>query len=184
MAQSRAHALSFDAFFAQPQPQAAAVDQTPSHGVRVPNSSTAAAASRACPLSIDDIFTPPALAAAPEPSRSDDARASAPAGEPSRTASSMPSAIHIDWAEASSSEDEERLDQQTIGGQLWGPELFLAGYSTPAVWEICNLQAAQQWQCPCSKGSGGTTSCLDSSRIAVSINEDSVFLSFSYLYTS
>ena len=167
MAQSRAHALSFDAFFAQPQPQAAAVDQTPSHGVRVPNSSTAAAASRACPLSIDDIFTPPALAAAPEPSRSDDARASAPAGEPSRTASSMPSAIHIDWAEASSSEDEERLDQQTIGGQLWGPELFLAGYSTPAVWEICNLQAAQQWQCPCSKGSGGTTSCLDSSRIHV-----------------
>ena len=167
MAQSRAQALSFDAFFAQPQPQAAAVDQTPSHGVRVPNSSTAAAASRACPLSIDDIFTPPALAAAPEPSRSDDARASAPAGEPSRTASSMPSAIHIDWAEASSSEDEERLDQQTIGGQLWGPELFLAGYSTPAVWEICNLQAAQQWQCPCSKGSGGTMSCLDSSRINV-----------------
>jgi hypothetical protein len=79
----------------------------------------------------------------------------------------MPSAIHIDWAEASSSEDEERLDQQTIGGQLWGPELFLAGYSTPAVWEICNLQAAQQWQCPCSKGSGGTMSCLDSSRINV-----------------
>jgi hypothetical protein len=51
--------------------------------------------------------------------------------------------------------------------QLWGPELFLAGYNTPAVWEMCNLQAAQRWQCPCSKGAGVTISCLDASRIDV-----------------
>ena len=74
------------------------------------------------PLSINDIFGP---------ANHDEAPASESAGEPSQTASTSHAAIHIDWAE-SSSEDEERTDQQAIGGQLWGPELFLAGYSAPA----------------------------------------------------
>ena len=109
------------------------------------------------PLSINDIFGP---------ANHDEAPASESAGEPSQTASTSHAAIHIDWAE-SSSEDEVRTDQQAIGGQLWGSELFLAGYSAPAVWELCNLQAIQQRQCPCSKGAGGTMSCLDASRIDV-----------------
>ena len=162
MESSRAHAITFDALFG---PQEAAVNQTPSHGDRLPNnrmgsrkSSTSADVSRATPLSINDIFGPAA--------NHYEAPASDSAGEPSQTASTSHAAIHLDWAE-SSSEDEVRTDQQAIGGQLWGSELFLAGYSAPAVWEVCNLEATQQWRCPCSKGAGGTNSCLDASRIDV-----------------
>jgi hypothetical protein len=161
MEHSRAHDLTFDAFFARPQPQLApAVLQTPSHGDRLPSSSTTADVSRAGPVSIETIFSPAAQA----PTCGNKAPARQSAGEPSWTASTSHAAIHINWEE-SSSEDEETTEQQIIGGQLWGPELFLAGYSTPAVWEMCNLQAAQRWQCPCSKGAGGSISCLDASRI-------------------
>ena len=128
----------------------------------MPSSSTTADVSRAGPVSIETIFSPAAQA----PSCGNKAPARQSAGEPSWTASTSHAAIHINWEE-SSSEDEETTEQQIIGGQLWGPELFLAGYNTPAVWEMCNLQAAQRWQCPFSKGAGGTISCLDASRIDV-----------------
>lgn len=164
MAHSRANALSFDAFFAQAQSRAVAVHQTPSQAVhQTPSegdslpasSSTMDSASRARRVTIDDIFTPlGAHSPAPEQSRSDDANAPQPG-------------IHIEW-DQSSSEDEDISNQKTNAGQLWGPEQFLAGYSTLAVVDIGNLQAAMQWQCPCSKANPDrTTSCLDATRINV-----------------
>ena len=164
MAHSRANALSFDAFFAQAQSRAVAVHQTPSQAVhQTPSqgdslpasSSTIDSASRARRVTIDDIFTPlGAHSPAPEQSRSDDANAPQPG-------------IHIEW-DQSSSEGEDISNQKTNAGQLWGPEQFLAGYSTLAVVDIGNLQAAMQWQCPCSKANPDrTTSCLDATRINV-----------------
>ena len=85
------------------------------------------------------------------------------------SATAVPAApvLQLVWDEGDdeSSDDDDKASISKIGGQLWGAEQFVCGYTQPSVWDLRNLTAAQEWCCPCTKT--GQVSCLHASRMTV-----------------
>lgn len=52
-------------------------------------------------------------------------------------------------------------DARCAGGKLWTKAVFPEGMHGPANWDVANLRAAQQWQCPCAD----RISCISEDRV-------------------
>ena len=83
----------------------------------------------------------------------------------SATAEPTAPALQLVWDEGDDESSDNDDDKTKIGGQLWGAEQFVCGYTQPSVWDLRNLTAAQEWCCPCTKT--GQVSCLHASRMTV-----------------
>lgn len=165
MAWSRADACSLDELLQVDTPLPTRRTQAPASAV-LPSASS----SRADAVDLDDLLGGSAgavLHSAPSP---------APAimgGTTSTRRIAMPMAS---TSESESSDDDNgdaedessaALEGRAIGGQLWGTSQFPAGMSQPSVWDMSNLLAAQQWQCPCSHARSDRRSCLAEGRVNV-----------------